>query len=223
MSSRVFITVMVCVLAATSAIAQAKRFTTSGYFAGIEMTSKESGDYGGISIYLTQTADKTYVFFLEAAGDYMTPKLVEAKMSGRDMRTIEFSIPDDDGERKFKGTVTAANLVLTENGTKHTLKRKCAPTYSDIAISKESGDAGGTEVFLTDAGGTWYAVVSVAEGEIGKPTLVEAAVTGKNFDKVAFTLKGDGWERKLTGTRKASALTLVEEGTRFVLKSKCYQ
>lgn len=196
-----------------------KSFYTAGFYNGIEMTSKESGDYGGISIYLAQSANDTFALVTQAEGTIFEPVLVKAKMSGKDMRTIEFTLPDANGEKKFKGTVTATGMTINGHGAKKTLKRQCARTFSDIAVSRESGDAGGTEIHITDSAGSWFALVSMAEGEVGEPVLVPAQVTGKNYNKIAFSL-GD---QKLTGTIGKNSLTLNQEGSKSVLKSKCYQ
>jgi hypothetical protein len=210
-------------LMSLSASAQkARSFYTSGYYEGIQMTSKESGDYGGISVYLTQTANDTYALVTEAEGAIFNPKLVPVKVSGKDMRTIEFTLPRDNGDRKFKGTVTAAGLKLSSGGQNWNLKRGCASTYSDVSVSKESGDAGGTELYITDSGGSWWVLYSIAEGEMMAPKLVQAKVTGKNYDKFEFTVPGDP-AIKYTGVRGAKNFTLNEGRTKTVLKPKCYQ
>ena len=212
------------VILVSAAVAQkkatAKPFSTSGYYEGIGMSSKESGDYYGISVYLTQSANDTFALVTEApgGGSINDPVLVKATMSGKDGRTIEFTIPDENGERKYKGTVTATGLTTKYYDTRRVLNRSCSSTYSNISTGS-GGDVGGTEIYLTDNGGSWFALVSMAEGELGEPVLVPAQVTGKNYDKISFTL-GD---RKITGTRAATTLTLNEGGTKTVLKEKCYK
>src|SRR5206468_8255499 len=139
-----------------------KPFFTSGFYNGIEMTSKESGDYGGISVYLAQSSDETFALVSIAEGAIMSPVLVPVKVSGKDMRTVEFVYDSPNYGRKLtlKGTVRADGLLLSGYDEKpKLLRRKCADTYSDISVGKQSGDYGGTEVYLTDAGGTWYALV----------------------------------------------------------------
>lgn len=224
---RLFISI-VCMLAfavfTSPASAQkkgaAKPFYTSGFYNGIEMSSKESGDYFGISIYLTQSANDTFALVTEAPGGTINdPVLVKAKMSGKDMRNIEFSLPGDNGERKFKGTVSATGLTMDYSDKKRVLKRQCGRTFSNVAGGVNGGDVGGTEVYITDSGGNWFALVSIAEGEMGEPVLVPAEVTGKNYDKIAFTAHGN----KVTGTIGRTSMTLSQDGTRLVLKSKCYQ
>lgn len=209
-------------LSLTASAQKAKSFYTSGFYNGIEMTSKESGDYCCISVYLTQSANDTYALVTRAEGSIFDPKLVPVKVSGKDMRTIEFTLPDDNGGRKYKGTVTAAGLRLTWDGETRMLKRQCASTYSDISVSKESGDAGGTELYITDSGGTWWVLYTIAEGEVAAPKLVEAKVAGKNYDKFEFTMPGEP-AIKMQGVRGTKNFTLKYEGGQSVLKPKCYQ
>ena len=215
-----------CLILASSAMAMAQKkavstkFTTSGNFNGI--TTDENGESGGIAVYLTESDGDMYALVTTAAGVLLLPKLLEVKVTGKDMRGIEFTLPDENGDRKFKGKVSAAALTLDENGTKSVLKRVCNGTYNDIRLG-EGGDYGGMEVYLTEADGQNYALVTIAEGILIKPELVEAQVTGKNYDRVAFTLPGDGGGRKFTGTKSKTGLTLTESGTRTVLKNKCYK
>lgn len=213
----------ICLVVISSAAAQkkaaAKPFSTSGYYEGIEMSSKESGDYYGISIYLTQSANDTFALVTEAPGGTInSPVLVKAKMSGKDMRTIEFTLPGDNGDRQFKGTVAATSLTTKYFDQKRVLKRSCGNTHSNISTGS-GGDVGGMEFYITDSGGSWFVLASEAEGELKDPVLVPAQVTGKNYDKISFSL-GD---RKFTGTRGSTVLTLNESGTKTVFKQKCYK
>jgi hypothetical protein len=205
----------------------AAKFTTSGYFDGIEMTSKESGDYGGTSVYLTESDGQLYALVMTAAGDYFTPVLVEAKASGKDLRTIEFTLPEPnnyDGKSKYKGTVSAAGLTLVDEDSKDLLKRECGYLVSNIAVGS-GGDYGGMEVFLTDAGGTWYALVTVADGVLMRPVLTEVKTRLKNsaLDTIEFTLPNENGGRKFTGKVTRTGLMLNEGGTQLVLKDKCYK
>src|SRR5205823_1504006 len=161
-------------------------------------------------------------------GVSIDPVLVEAKISGKDMRTVEFkySSPSYGRDLNLKGTILANGLRLGGYAEKpELLPRKCAPVYSDITVDKKSGDYGGMEVFLTDNAGTWFALVTLAEGVLLRPVLVKAEVTGKDYDKIAFTLPNENGARKFTGTlsSKAGTLTFDESGTRTVLKAKCYK
>lgn len=196
-----------------------KKFTTVGYFSDIA-AGPESGDFCCMAVYLTQSSDKTFALVTLAQGDIFNPVLVEATTSGKDMRTVEFTLPDDNGDKMYRGTVSAVSFTVSQGGTKSVLKRRCASTYSDISLGG-GGDLGGTEIFITDSGGTWWALVTTAQGEVGEPVLVKANVTGKNYEKIAFTLP-DG-DRKFTGVIGKTSLTLNEGGAKSVLKSKCYQ
>lgn len=196
-----------------------KKFTTAGYFSDIA-ASKESGDFCCLAVYLTQSSNKTFALVTMAEGTIFDPVLVEATTSGKDKRNIEFTMPDENGNEKYTGTVSAANLTLKLGTTRSVLKRKCANTYSDISLGS-GGDLGGTEVYITDSGGSWWALVTTAQGELGEPVLVKADVTGKNYEKIAFTLPDS--DRKFTGVIGKTSLTLNESGTKSVLKAKCYQ
>ena len=120
--------------AAAQKATPAKKFTTSGYYDDIEMTSKESGDYGGMSVYLTESDGQMFALVTVAEGAIFEPVLVEAKVSGKDMRTVEFTLGNENGDRKIKGTVSAAGLSLGNSGTRSMLKRGCANTYSNISV-----------------------------------------------------------------------------------------
>lgn len=201
-----------------------QKFTTSGFYRGINLSSEESGDYFGIDVFLTESDGQLYALVSTAQGGFSTPVLVEAKASGRDMRTIEFTLPDEnEGGIKLKGTVSAKNFTLDDyQGSKFVLKRDCGHLSSDISMG-EGGDYGGMEVFLTDAGGQWFALVTIAQGVLMKPVLVEPNVTGENYDNIEFTLSGDNGERKFTGKITKTGLVLDEDGTKTVLKDKCYK
>lgn len=212
------LTVTISAVAKTS-----QKFTTSGFYKGIDLSSEESGDYYGIDVFLTESDGQLYALVSTAEGGFSTPVLVEAKQSGKDMRTIEFTLPDENGGRKLKGTVSAKHLTLDDYyGKKFVLKRECGNLSSDISMG-EGGDYGGTEVYLTDAGGQWYALVTVAEGVLKRPVLVEANVTGDDYDNIEFTLPGEDGGRKFQGKMTKTGMTLDESGTKLVLKEKCYK
>jgi len=208
----------------TAAPKTAQKFTTSGSFDGIDMTSKESGDYGGTSVYLTESDGQMFALVTVAEGVALPPVLVEAKVTGKEMRTVEFTLPNDNGERKFKGTVSATALTFGEGAGKEILKRECGGTYSNISMGS-GGDYGGMEVFLTESDGQWYALVTVAEGVLMRPVLTEVKSKLKNYalDTVEFTLPNDTGGRKFTGQMTKTGLTLNEGGAAFVLKDKCYK
>ena len=201
-----------------------QKFPTSGYFDGIEMTSEESGDYGGTSVFLTESDGQMFALVIIAEGVPLTPVLVEAQVSGKDMRTIEFTLPNENGDRKFKGVVSAKGLTFDWEDSKEVLKRECGFLASDISMGN-GGDYGGTEIFLTDAGGQWFALVTVAEGVLKRPVLVEVDMKLKNFaaDTFEFTLPNENGERKFKGKVTKNGMTLTESGTAMTLDNKCYK
>jgi hypothetical protein len=223
----------ISLVAAVAVQAQKKRsFFTAGKYTGIKPSGKPYVDFEGIDVYLAQSADATYALVTRANGIRLEPQLVEVKTSGKDSRSIEFSIEDKKvGKIEFHGTVTAAGIKLDKGeaavgldaGTM--LKRSCGGTFSDIKLGK-GGDYDGMEVYLVDGGWRWWALVTTAEGTIDTPILVEAKVTGKKFNNVVLTLPGNRDGRVMKGSISAdrSTLTLKDtNGDRTVLRSKCYQ
>ncbi len=233
--SIIFLITIAILSAAAAAEAQKKAaaFYTAGHYSGIKPSGKPYVDFEGIDVYLTQTADETFALVSRANGIKLEPVLVEAKMSGKDMRTISFAIEDKKkGTIEFHGTITAAGIKLDkgeaavglDNGA--TLARTCGGTFTNITVGKESGDYGGMEVYLINGGWRWWALVTTAEGSIDKPILVEAKVTGKDFDKVELTMPGNHDGRIMKGMISAnkSILTLKDtDGAKTVLRSKCYK
>lgn len=198
-----------------------KPFPTSGYYTRTNMAASESGDYGAAEIYLTQSDSQTYALFTLAEGEVMVPVLAEAKTTGKDMRTLEFTLPGDYAGKSFKGVVSATGLKM-DNG--QIFKRQCGGVYSNISVGS-GGDYGGMEIYLIDASGKTFALVTVAEGILQSPVLIETKVTGKTGDKLEFMLPNENGARKFTGTlsSKTNTLTINESGARSVLKAKCYK
>lgn len=91
--------------------------------------------------------------------------------------------------------------------------------FSDIAVG-EGGDYSGMQVYLTDADGQFYAVVTVAEGVMLPPVLVKVKAQVEER-RIEFELPGGDGPRKFTGVVTAEGLTLNEGGTRRLLKRKC--
>lgn len=103
--------------------AKAKIFYTNGTFSDIKAGA--GGDYGGMEVYLTDSDGQFYAAVTVAEGVLLPPVLVKAQVD-IDSRKIAFSLPTENGARKFAGQVTADGLTLTEaGGEKHFLKRKC--------------------------------------------------------------------------------------------------
>jgi hypothetical protein len=100
-----------------------KIFYTEGVFSDIK--AGEGGDYGGMQVYLTDSDGQFYAVVTVAEGVLHPPVLVKAQVD-IDSRKVAFSLPGEDGGRKFTGQVTADALTLTEEGgEKRILKRKC--------------------------------------------------------------------------------------------------
>lgn len=233
MKRSVIFLMVISMFAVVAVQAQKKAaFYTAGKYTGIKPSGKPYVDFEGIDVYLAQSADATYALVTRANGIRLEPQLVEVKTSGKDKRSIEFSITDKKvGTIVFQGTVTPAGIKLEkgeaavglESGA--VLKRSCGGTFSDIKLGK-GGDYDGMEVYLVDGGWRWWALVTTAEGTIDTPILVEAKVTGKKFNNVVLTLPGNRDGRVMAGTISAdrSTLTLKDtDGARTTLRSKCYK
>ncbi len=125
MAARIVLCV-VCLLAAVSIAtaqgAKSRAFHTEGTFSNI--TAGPGGDYGGMQIYLTDSDGQFYATVTLAEGVLMAPVLVKVE-ADVEKRKIEFTLPGDNGARKFTGTVSASGLTLMEGKNKSFLKRKC--------------------------------------------------------------------------------------------------
>ena len=102
--------------------AKSGSFHTEGTFSNI--TAGPGGDYGGMQIYLTDSDGQFYAAVTIAEGVLLAPVLVKVEVQ-IETRKIEFALPDENGARKFTGTVSADGLTLFEGGRKSFLKRKC--------------------------------------------------------------------------------------------------
>lgn len=115
-----------CLLLVSVAAAQnntkPKTFHTEGVFSSIKVG--EGGDYGGMQIYLTDSDGQFYATVTIAQGVLLAPVLVKVDLKVEE-RKIEFTLPGEDGSRKFTGTVAANRLTLFEGTNKSLLKRQC--------------------------------------------------------------------------------------------------
>lgn len=96
-------------------------------------------------------------------------------------------------------------------------------TFSSIKML-EGGDYGGMQVYLTDSDGQFYATVTIAEGVLLPPKLVEVKVQVEQR-KIEFTLPEEGGSRAYTGIVTADGLRLTLAGSKgksIFLKRKCY-
>ena len=124
MIGRIVLCLMCCLLAFSIASGQgkSKAFHTEGTFSNI--TAGPGGDYGGMQVYLTDSDGQFYATVTLAEGVLMAPVLVKVE-ADIEKRKIEFTLPGEDGGRKFTGTVSANGLTLVEGQSKMVLKRKC--------------------------------------------------------------------------------------------------
>ena len=124
--TRIVLCCAFCLLIVSVASAQqgakTKSFHTEGTFSNI--TAGAEGDYGGMQIYLTDSDGQFYATVTIAEGVMLPPVLVKVQVQ-IEARKIEFTLPGEDGSRKFTGTVSADGLTLFEGTSKSFLKRKC--------------------------------------------------------------------------------------------------
>lgn len=195
-------------------------FFTAGFYVADEMKVSETGDWGAAEIFLTQTSDETFALVNLAQGETMSPVLVKAKISGAGGREIQLAMPATHGGHKFKGKVTANGIKMNDG---RFLKRTCGSLFSNLA-SGESGDAGGVEIFLLEAGGKRYALVTLAEGITLPPVLTEMKTAGSKSE-IQLPANSSGERRKFAAviTADADSLTLFENGDSWLLKAKCYE
>src|SRR2546423_6101440 len=111
-----------CLLTVSIASAQkgtkAKPFHTEGVFSNI--TTGPGGDYGGMQIYLTDSDGQFYVTVTIAEGVLLAPVLVKAQVQ-TETRKIEFTLPNENGGRKFNRQDLDEGLTLFESNTKNLL------------------------------------------------------------------------------------------------------
>lgn len=125
MAARIVLCFVCFVSAFSIATAQGAKpgaFHTEGTFSNI--TAGAGGDYGGMQIYLTDSDGQFYATVTLAEGVLLAPVLVKVD-ADIEKRKIEFTLPGENGSRKFTGTVTANGLTLLEGKNKSFLKRKC--------------------------------------------------------------------------------------------------
>jgi hypothetical protein len=125
MIARIVLCFACCLIAfsiATAQGAKSRTFHTEGTFSNI--TTGPGGDYGGLQVYLTDSDGQFYATVTLAEGVLLPPVLVKVQ-ADIEKRRIQFTLPGENGARKFTGTVSANGLTLVENGNKSFLKRKC--------------------------------------------------------------------------------------------------
>jgi hypothetical protein len=126
MTARLVSCFVFCLLAFSIASGQqsskSKTFYTEGTFSNI--SAGPGGDYGGMQIYITDSDGQFYATVTTAEGVLLPPVLVKVEVQ-IEKRRVAFTLPNENGPRKFTGTVSADGLTLFEGGSKSFLKRKC--------------------------------------------------------------------------------------------------
>ncbi|HKC65148.1 MAG TPA: hypothetical protein VKB86_16005 [Pyrinomonadaceae bacterium] len=97
--------------------------------------------------------------------------------------------------------------ALAQKRRNHQAATSIGGVYEHFTVGKGSGDLEGMRVVILAAGGSYRAIVQVAQGgaEDPQPEFVDVKVTGKS---VNFTAGGQSY----TGTVSAAGLTLKGEG-----------
>ena len=92
-----------------------------------DITMGKGGDSGGIEVYLAEGGGDSYALVTIAEGVLKRPVLVPAtvELKGGITLGFDFTLPGDNGDRKFKGKYTKIGMTLTEGGSKTVLKSKC--------------------------------------------------------------------------------------------------
>jgi hypothetical protein len=108
------------------------------------------------------------------------------------------------------------NIVLAaENNGKIT------GCYSDMWISEESGDVGGTEIFIVGAGSAYFALIQVAEGEPSAPQLVSVKIANNSINFTMADFFDENKKIQFKGTITAKKLKgTFTNGTEIELKKK---
>jgi hypothetical protein len=182
---------------------------TSGMFSNLEL-SRETGDVGGWGMFFFQ-ADKAYVLVLQGEGELRKPSLCEVLTEGN---AVRFARKTSDTLLEFRGAFSATHLTgKFTDGTALKIPRKndlLLTTFSDLAFSKETGDAMGMEIisFLADQP---YVLVLQGAGDLLPPVLVAAKDEGK---KLRFSFKGtDGSLTSFNGTYSKTFLSGILSST----------
>ena len=210
MTTRIFLFVLLTALSAFGAPSQkTKAVRPCGMFSNM-FVSRESGDIGGMELFFF-LADKDYVLVLKAEGQLQPPQILPVDISGN---SVQFTMKSHEGALQFRGTFSQTNLTgKFSDGSPLKLARKkplMMTTYSNLAFSKDSGDAMGMEIisFLAD---TNYVLVLEGGGSLLPPRLVKAESQGGSLK---FTIPSpDGTMRIFKGKESKLLLSGMFSGT----------
>lgn len=136
--------------------------------------SRETGDVGGTEIFLFGL-EPTYALILNAEGQLHAPQIVRVELSGQN---VKFSAEFRGRALSFQGSVSATHLTgKFSDGSSLRLPRKkplMLTTYSDLTLSRQTGDAVGMEIisFIADRS---YVLILKGQGDFAPPELVPAS------------------------------------------------
>ncbi len=114
-----------CLVASLSIAASPAKPRVTGLFSNMHWV-EEAGDVYGYEVLIVSTGDAYFATFQEAQGRPDRPVVVSVCVSGT---SIEFEIPDSDGPRKFRGTVSAKALVGGFQGSAEKLVLQRGKSY----------------------------------------------------------------------------------------------
>src|SRR5215211_2684892 len=127
--ARLFLCCALCLLLASTALAQ-KRRRTPPVWGAPEVFSDlslelETGDVGGMEVILIPVYGGMWATVVVASGIAYEPILVNVTENGT---SIEFTLPETEhyaGYGKFKGKITRSGLTLWNRTDKYFLRRVC--------------------------------------------------------------------------------------------------
>jgi hypothetical protein len=87
---------------------------------------EEAGDVYGYEVLISSTGDSYFAAFQEAQGVPLPPVVATVRVSGT---TVEFEVPNSDGVRKFRGTVSGGALTGMFQGSSEKLVLRRGKSY----------------------------------------------------------------------------------------------
>jgi hypothetical protein len=186
---------------------------STGIFSDLEI-SRETGDVGGLTMFFF-LADKSYVLLIRGEGELRKPELCEVAEKGG---LIRFKMMGAQGPLEFTGSFTGTHVSgKFSDGSSLKLPRKKAPlmtTFSNLAFSKESGDAMGQEIvsLLADQS---YVLILEGAGDLLPPVVTPAQ---KEDRRLSFRVRRpNGSVAVFNGVESKTSLTgafLEADGTK---------
>ncbi len=115
----------VALATAVSLAAAQPKTRVTGLFSNMHWV-EEAGDVYGYEVLIVSTGDRYFATFQEAQGMPGPPVVVSVRVSGT---TIEFEVPNSDGPRTFRGTVSTRSLVGAFQGSSEKLVLRRGKSY----------------------------------------------------------------------------------------------